>query len=57
MEFALNELGIEAPLMDMIYQDAAAHLLSSDETIFYLTDKARVGRPATPANVEFEEYD
>ena len=43
MEFALDELGIEAPLMDMIYQDAAAHLLSSDETILYLTDKARVG--------------
>ena len=30
------------PLMDMIYRDASAHLLSSDETIVYLTDKARV---------------
>jgi hypothetical protein len=43
MEFALNELGIEAPLMDMIYKDASVHLIGSDETILYLTDKARVG--------------
>ena len=43
MEFALEELNIEAPLMDMIYKDASAHLISSDETILYLTDKSRVG--------------
>jgi len=43
MEFALEELDIEAPLMDMIYHDASAHLISSDETILYLTDKSRVG--------------
>jgi hypothetical protein len=42
MEFALNELGIEAPLMDLIYQDVSAHLIGSDETILYLTDKSRV---------------
>ena len=42
-EFALEELGVEAPLLDMIYKDASTHLLSSDETILYLTDKARVG--------------
>lgn len=43
VEFALEELGIEAPLLDMIYKDASVHLLGSDETILYLTDKARVG--------------
>lgn len=42
-EFALEELGVEAPLLDLIYKDASVHLLSSDETILYLTDKARVG--------------
>jgi len=43
MEFAMDELDIEAPLMDLIYQDAGARLLSSDATILYLVDKARVG--------------
>lgn len=43
MEFALEELGIEAPLMDLIYHDASSHLISSEETIIYLTDKSRVG--------------
>jgi len=43
LEFALEELGVEAPLMDMIFKDASARLLSSDETIMYLTDKSRVG--------------
>ena len=43
MEFALDELGVEAPLLDMIYKDASTHLLTSGETILYLTDKARVG--------------
>lgn len=42
MEFALEELDVEAPLMDMIYQDASTHLIGSQETILYLTDKARV---------------
>jgi hypothetical protein len=43
INYALNELGIEAPLMDMLYKDAATHLITSNETILYLTDKARVG--------------
>lgn len=43
MEFALEELDVEAPLMDLIYKDAAARLLNSDETILYLTNKSRVG--------------
>jgi hypothetical protein len=42
MEFALEKLGVEAPLMDLLYKDVSAHLLSSDETILYLTDKSRV---------------
>jgi len=43
MEFALEELDIEAPLMDLIYQDASTHLIGSGEEIMYLTDKSRVG--------------
>ena len=43
MKFALEELNVEAPLLDMIYQDAADHLINSDDTILYLTDKSRVG--------------
>jgi len=42
MEFALEELDVEAPLMDLIYRDASTHLIGSQETILYLTDKARV---------------
>lgn len=43
MQFALDELDIEAPLMDMIYKDAVAHLVASGDEVLYLTDKARVG--------------
>lgn len=43
MEFAMEELDIEAPLMDLIYQDASTHLLASGEEIMYLTDKSRIG--------------
>lgn len=43
VEFALEELGIEAPLMDLLYQDMSTRLITSDETIIYLTDKSRVG--------------
>lgn len=43
MEFAMEELDIEAPLMDLIYQDAGSRLMTSDATILYLVDKARVG--------------
>ena len=42
IEFALEELEVEAPLMDLIYQDASAYLISSQETILYLVDKARI---------------
>ena len=42
MEFALEELDVEAPLMDMIYRDASTHLIGSENVILYLTDKARL---------------
>ena len=42
MEFALEELDIEAPLMDFIIRDKLTDLISSQETVIYLTDKARV---------------
>jgi len=42
IEFALEELEVEAPLLDLIHQDASAHLIGSQETILYLTDKSRI---------------
>ena len=40
--FALEELDIEAPFMDLIYRDVVSRLSSSEDAIFYLTDKSRV---------------
>ena len=42
LEFALEELDIEAPLMDMILSDASVGLIGPQDTVIYLTDKARV---------------
>jgi hypothetical protein len=42
LEFALEELDVEAPLMDFIYRDASARLINSDQEIRYLSDKVRV---------------
>jgi hypothetical protein len=42
MEFALEELEVEAPLMDFIRRDASTHLIGSQDAVLYLTDKARV---------------
>lgn len=42
IEFALEELEVEAPLMDLIHQDVSAHLIGSQETILYLADKVRI---------------
>jgi len=42
-EFALEEFGIEAPLMDMIYRDVFAHLIGSQNMVIYMTNKSRVG--------------
>lgn len=42
-EFALEEMGIEAPMMDLIYRDIASQLAAAHDSVIYLTDKARVG--------------
>jgi hypothetical protein len=42
MEFALEELEVEAPLLDLIHRDTTRLLSQSEETILYLTDKARI---------------
>jgi len=41
--FALEELDLEAPLMDLIYRDVASQLSDSEDTILYLAAKSRVG--------------
>jgi len=43
LEFALEELDVEAPMMDLLFKDTSTQLIGSDETILYLTDKSRVG--------------
>jgi hypothetical protein len=43
MEFALETLGIDAPLMDLIYQDSFSRLAGTTDPVLYLTDKSRVG--------------
>jgi hypothetical protein len=40
--FALEELDIEAPLLDLIYRDIGSHLAGSNDAILYLTDKSRI---------------
>ena len=42
MNFALEELDIEAPLMDFIHRDVSTPLIGSQDAILYLTDKARI---------------
>ena len=34
--FVVNELGIDAPMLDFVYNDVAAHLLEDAETVEYL---------------------
>ncbi|MEH6593837.1 MAG: DUF2092 domain-containing protein [Halioglobus sp.] len=41
-EYALEELDIEAPMMDLLYRDVPTQLMSSDDEIVYLTDKSRI---------------
>ena len=43
MKFTVEDLEVDAPLLDLMYRDAAEYLVTSQETILYLTDKARVG--------------
>lgn len=42
LEFALEELDIDAPLMDLIQSDVSVQLIGSQDPVLYLTDKARV---------------
>jgi hypothetical protein len=42
LEYALEVLDVEAPLMDFIIKDKISHLIGAQETVIYLTDKARV---------------
>lgn len=42
LEFTMEELEVEAPLMDLMYRNASAHWIGGQETIMYLTNKARV---------------
>jgi hypothetical protein len=42
MEFILEDLDVEAPLMDLIFHDTTKRLIGSQETIIYLADKARI---------------
>ena len=43
MNFVLEELGIEPPLMDLIYKDALSQMVSSEDEVFYLMDKSLIG--------------
>jgi hypothetical protein len=40
--FALDRLNIDLPLMDLIMKDAFSHIVGSDDTVLYLSDKSRV---------------
>lgn len=42
MEYALDELGIDAPLMDLIYKDSFTRLAGTTDPVLYLTGKSRV---------------
>ena len=41
--FVLEELNMEAPLLDLIYRDIGSHLSGSEDAVLYLTDKSRIG--------------
>jgi hypothetical protein len=42
MDYALNVLGIELPLMDLIFKDVFTRLAGSTDSVLYLTGKSRV---------------
>ena len=42
MEYALETLGIDAPLMDLVYQDSFSRLAGTTDPVLYLTGKSRV---------------
>ena len=42
LEFALEELEVEAPLMELVKSDPLSHLVEDADAVMYLTDKARI---------------
>lgn len=42
LEFAIENLQLEMPLIELVYQDASNLLIQSGATIIYVTDKARI---------------
>jgi hypothetical protein len=42
MEYALETLGIDAPLMDLVYKDSFARLAGTTDPVLYLTGQSRV---------------
>lgn len=42
MKFALETLGIDAPLMDLVYKDAFTRLAGTTDPVLYLTGNSRV---------------
>jgi hypothetical protein len=42
MGYALETLGIDAPLMDLVYQDSFTQLAGTSDPVLYLTGKSRV---------------
>ena len=42
MGFALEELAIEAPLMDLLHHDVFSYLAGTSDSVLYLSDKSRV---------------
>jgi len=43
MAFALENLGVEAPLMDLLSRKTSTNLITPEVTVLYLTDNSRVG--------------
>lgn len=43
MKFGLERLNLEAPLMDLLYQDVFTHLAGTTDPVLYLSGKSRVG--------------
>ena len=43
MEYALETLGIDAPLMDLVYKNSFARLAGTTDPVLYLTGNSRVG--------------
>lgn len=42
LDFALAELDVDAPLMDLVRADVFDHLIETTDSVMYLTDKSRV---------------